>query len=338
MRYASIAAVLMLAAAPAWAQGPDTTSIESYTIPSATPADFGELTVAHRAAAKPVNVPVQIYMPKHGSAPWPAMVVKHGSGGYKYEGPNLVAWAERLNSWGIAALVVDSFDPRGLSETVSDQGKLSEAADIADAYAGLKALAADPRIDRQRIGIIGFSRGGMVAAHTALETLRQGQIDGDLHFALHVPFYAYCNIEQVGAATDRAPMLFLHGEADDFVPAAPCRAYANWFESKGSAVQLITYPGAYHGFDRTKSGVDYIAGAATFPTCKGVFDVDQNRFISLGDVQNPPQTPDKVRNYFYSCLSWGAHVGQDEKARQDAFVRVHEFLTAHFRMTDTASR
>jgi hypothetical protein len=33
-------------------------------------------------------------------------------------------WARRLNAWHIAALVIDSFSPRRVTKTVTDQSRL----------------------------------------------------------------------------------------------------------------------------------------------------------------------------------------------------------------------
>jgi dienelactone hydrolase len=41
----------------------------------------------------------------------------------------------------------------------------------------------------------------------------------------------------------------LHGTADDLVPIAPCREYAERLSQAGKSVRLIEYPEAYHLFD-----------------------------------------------------------------------------------------
>lgn len=93
-------------------------------------------------------------------APLPAMVIVHGSGGI---GPRGADYERMLNAIGVATLRPDSFGPRGVRSTVADQRAVSTFSMVADAYAALRMLAADPRIDPRRIGIMGFSKGGSVA-------------------------------------------------------------------------------------------------------------------------------------------------------------------------------
>ena len=46
-----------------------------------------------------------------GTGPFPVGIVLHGCGGL---GINQKLWADRLNGWGYAAFLLDSFGPRGL--------------------------------------------------------------------------------------------------------------------------------------------------------------------------------------------------------------------------------
>jgi dienelactone hydrolase len=312
--------------------GPETAKVEDISIPSITPAvgaDLpgtplivsGKLTVA----TQPLNVPGELYLPKNATTPMPAVILVHGSGGLDYEGDHIREWAGKLNTWGVAALIIDTYGPRGISETVSDQRRISIFAQIADAYAALKQLSADPRIDRNRIAIMGFSRGAIVTMDTAMETLREGFGGGNLRFAAHVALYSGCNIAFADRATDKAPMLFLHGEADDFTPMAPCREYSKWLQSMGNAVTFVSYPGALHGFDSTAQ-VFELPHAPTMGTCDARYDLEKARFVRLDHVDNPTMNGDGVRKYFASCNGKGASVGGDDKARADAFLQVHKFL------------
>jgi dienelactone hydrolase len=312
--------------------GPETAKVEDLSIPSITPAvgpDLldkpvivaGKLTVP----SQPLKVPGELYLPKNTPSPMPAVILVHGSGGLDYEGDHIREWAGQLNAWGVAALVIDTYGPRGITETVSDQRRISIFAQIADAFAALKQLAADPRIDRNRIAIMGFSRGAIVTMDTAMETLRQGFGGGNLHFAAHIALYSGCNIAFADHATDRAPILFLHGDKDDFTPMAPCKEYAKWLQSMGNPVTFISYPGAIHGFDST-APVFELPRAPTLGTCDARYDLDKGRFVRLDHVDNPQMTADARRKYFASCAGQGASVGGDDKARADAFLQVHRFL------------
>ena len=58
------------------------------------------------------NAPAELYLPP-GAPPTAAVVVFHGCNGV---GPHYREWARRLAGWGFAALLIDSFGPRGFRE------------------------------------------------------------------------------------------------------------------------------------------------------------------------------------------------------------------------------
>ena len=113
----------------------------------------------------------------------------------------------------------------------------------------LEVLATHPGIDRSRIGVMGFSRGGEVAFRSAVEPLRRAVIKSDLKFALHIPVYAGCNQVYWSAALTKMPMLNLVGEADDYTTAKPCEQLAARYAAAGTPVRSIKYPNAHHSWD-----------------------------------------------------------------------------------------
>ncbi len=147
---------------------------------SQTPA--GYFALARRVAAPKVVVFGTLRLPREGSGRVPAMVIAHGSAGVD---AREAAWADRLTALGLVTFVVDSFTPRNVRETATDQGRLPTAATVADALAALRLLGTHPRIDPERIGVIGFSKGGQVALYTALEPFRRAVIADDRRFAAH---------------------------------------------------------------------------------------------------------------------------------------------------------
>src|SRR5215470_5139419 len=142
----ALLAIAILLAGPGVARGQ-----QKVSIPSFTPTSLSQL-VRHQAPEAMVSG--EIYLPPKASGPAPALVLKHGSGGLQGPtGTNIRKWATTFKGWGVAALVVDSFGPRGLASTATDQSKLSSGADVADALAALQVLGADSRFDRSRIGV-----------------------------------------------------------------------------------------------------------------------------------------------------------------------------------------
>lgn len=98
--------------------------------------------------------------------PVPAVVIVHGSGSSTRDNPWTRAYAEDLASRGIAVLHPDK---RGGGESGGDWRTASVADLAGDVSAGIAFLRERPEIDRDGIGVIGFSQGGYVVAQLAAE-------------------------------------------------------------------------------------------------------------------------------------------------------------------------
>ncbi len=292
---------------------------------SVTPTGYYQL--ARGQATAKVTIVGTLTLPADAVTPVPAMVIAHGSGGVTDEREH--RWAKQVNGFGMAAFVVDSFGPRNVRDTSDNQGQLSTAANVADALAALKLLATHPKIDRTKIGVMGFSKGGQVAIYTALEPFRRAIIADDTRFAAHVPFYPYCNDWYQSDNITGAPMLFLLGGLDDYTPAAPCRDYAAWFQSKGVPVTVTVYPNAYHEFETGRPKA-FFNTLVTGRNCDMAVDLDHFtvKIRSTGeDISKTAST------YGRSCLnSRGATMGSDGEARRKSPEDLRAFLKSVFQM------
>jgi dienelactone hydrolase len=263
------------------------------------------------------------------------MILKHGSGGLGgAQGDNIRKWAKTLNDWGIAAFIVDSFTPRGIGESASDQSKLRSLADLADSFAALKVLGADPRIDPSRIGIVGWSRGGAIAMESALESARLGVLAAaDPKFAAHVVFYGMAEPQYRDSATDHAPMLFFHGDADNLVPVGPTREFADWIQTQGNPVTFQTYSGVYHDFD-VDGGIDgSVALVETGRNCDVLIDFSSGQVVRMDHKPVSGVSGLALIHYMRGCKQRGAELHPNRAARADAVEKVHAFLTQAFHMS-----
>jgi dienelactone hydrolase len=305
---------------------------EKVDIPSRTPGTLAEYMHGQGAAVKVVGY---LYLPTDVKGPVPAIILKHGSAGLTgAQGDNIRKWAKSVNDWGMAAFVVDSFGPRGIGESASDQSKLRSLADLADAFAALKALAADSRIDSSRIGIMGWSRGGAVAMETALETARLGVLaPTDPKFAAHIVFYGMASPQYRDTATDHAPTLFLHGEADNLVPVGPTREFADWLKGQGNPVTFQTYPGVYHDFD-VEGGIDgSVRRVETARNCDVVVDFASGQVTRMDNKPVNGVSGIALIKYMRGCMQSGADLHPNKAARADAVERVHRFLMETFHIS-----
>jgi dienelactone hydrolase len=149
-------------------------------------------------------------------------------------------------------LTYDSFAARGTTGAALQGSSGYLPIGIADAYAALRLLSSESRIDADRIAIIGFSYGGEVAHLAAFETLRSALNPGAGRFAAHVAFYPGGNfgaIAEPGAYTG-SPVLMLLGEKDDNLPVTKIESYLAYAHAAGAPapIETVIYPGAYHAW------------------------------------------------------------------------------------------
>src|SRR5437899_9884059 len=136
---------------------------EIYAIPSLTISDQQFLT--GDTNGKQVTVAGEIRIAQ-GSGKLPVVVMMHGSSGVS---PTTEAWVHQFNAMGISTFVIDGFSGRGLTVVGPNQALLGRLNFIVDIYRSLEILARHPRVDPDRIALMGFSRGGQAALYASLE-------------------------------------------------------------------------------------------------------------------------------------------------------------------------
>ena len=137
--------------------------------------------LAGEGQSKPVTISGTLKMPEKIAGKLPAVIILHGAGGIN---DHYFEVAEMLNEIGIAAFVVDSFQPRGITsgENILKKFFHSYSTRISDAYAALERLSTHPKIDKRKIAVMGYSHGAAVALFVASEKIRWSYIADDLKF------------------------------------------------------------------------------------------------------------------------------------------------------------
>jgi dienelactone hydrolase len=115
-----------------------------------------------------------------------------------------------------------------------------------DAYGALVFLAGQSFVDPQRVAVVGFSAGAWVT----LSVAEPNSFDlivppGDLRFRAAAAFYPPC---KQAMARPGIPTIIFIGAVDDWTPAADCSSKVASWGNDGPSVELIVYPGVYHGF------------------------------------------------------------------------------------------
>ena len=288
---------------------------------SSTPAE--ELSALRGRLGPRVMVEGTLTLPADSPPPHAVVMIAHGSGGIRQD--REPRWAAALRKAGLATFIVDSYGPRKVGGTDTGDIKVSTMANIADAFAALRLLSTHPQLDAGRIAIMGFSRGGQVALWTAFQPVRRAFMGkSTLLFAAHVLIYPACNFQRVTAHISPAPMLHLHGEADDLAPLAACREYLDRLRASGASIRTITYAGAHHDFD--------FAGPARYGPrnlsareCHAEINLDERGYFLLPGRQ-PLASREEYADYERRCATRGATVGGDPKARAQAYLDTVAFL------------
>jgi dienelactone hydrolase len=245
MRLLFLVLVVCIAVVTTESHAAEPAKIELYVLQPTTLTDEQFLTGVR--AGQPAAIAGELRLPAAATARVPAVVLVHGSGGATARDDR---WSRELNDIGVATFLLDSFTGRGIASTVDDQSRLGELTMINDAYRALELLAKDPRIDSTRIGILGGSRGGVVALYASLTRFQRMHAPSGTAFAVYLSFYPPCSKTYIddSEVVDR-PIRLFHGTADDIAPIGQCRSYVERLRHAGKDVELTEYVGAQHGFD-----------------------------------------------------------------------------------------
>jgi dienelactone hydrolase len=282
------------------------------TIPTVTMAAGGD--------EEAVTITGDLSLPSGAVGRVPAVVVLHSCSGMT---PNLQDWAREINSMGFAALMLDSFTGRGVTEVCTGRTPVSIGSRLTDAYRALALLTVHPRIEPRRIAALGFSHGGWVALWASQAQFETRFLRGSVDFAGFAALYpAGCNARLL-RETDMAPgpVRIFHGAADDWTPIAACRGWVARRRAAGRNVSLVAYDGAMHAFD-----VPWFSPPQRWD---GIFNPANCELVEQAnggflDQDGRPLSPAS------RCAARGATLGYDPQAHKQAIADVKAFLDDAF--------
>src|SRR5450432_3918525 len=223
--------------------------LTAVTFQSSTYSDMRQI-MAHETPTGAVTVKANLGFPDQARDRYPAVIVVHTMAGYRDSNEGYAA--AELREAGFATLTYDSFAARGTTGAALQRSSGYLPDGVADAYAALRLLSRESRIDAERIAIIGFSYGGEVAHLAAFETLRSALNPGPGRFAAHVAFYPGGNFGVIAEPSGYtgAPVLMLLGGKDDNLPVPKIESYLAYARAAGTPtpIETVIYAGAYHAW------------------------------------------------------------------------------------------
>jgi uncharacterized protein len=177
-------------------------------------------------------------------------------------------YAPALNAAGIATLEIDVTVGRGMAASPHHH--------LPNLFASLEKLAADPRIDASRVGVMGFSYGGTLALLATSEPLLR-ELPTQRRFAAHLPLYPVCWLHvritegrsrwkglgrHVYREVTGRPVHILVGDRDDYDRPGDCAAFRAALDEKVRGFYALTvYPEATFGWDSPFGSKTWNAGA-----------------------------------------------------------------------------
>ncbi|MCJ2035951.1 dienelactone hydrolase family protein [Methylobacterium sp. J-068] len=272
--------------------------------------------------AKPVTLAGTLRIARAGSERLPTVILMHGSGGL---GGNIEFWQRKLNAGGYSTFAIDAFSGRGLTSVNTDQALLGRTTMVLDIYRALEVLARHPRVDPERVAIMGFSRGGQAALYASLTRFDAAWNRSGIRPAAYLPVYPDCSIAFLGdTEVSPSPIRILAGGDDDYNPAAACMAYLDRLSAAGRKnVAMEVYHGGQHVFDNPIGPTTPIvaAGAQTVRNCA-------LREEAGGRIVNARTGAPFA--YTDACVETGPHIGSDAGLRAKALKTTLDHLNAAF--------
>ena len=256
----------------------------------------------------PVKIDGLIVFPKKGEGPFPIIVFNHASGGawmwanewFKFDRQ----MAKIFLNKGVAVLFVDNFNGRSVVSADEDQSQVSTYSFYIDAFMTLEYLSKDPRVNIKKVGITGWSRGGMNSLAIAETRIRDALVSKDLYFAASLPRSVECR--QSGFFRNPQPIketkiLMVNGKIDDASHAHICEEYGEKMKAAGADIEVKTKAGWGHGFEANYSA-EFEKGQEVWHGCPDYYTEDDGM-------------ANKDAKIDASCITHdGYHIGGTRKA------------------------
>ena len=250
----------------------------------------------------PVNIDALIAYPKKGESPFPILVFNHSSGGARLFSNQWFKFnrqqARQLLKKGIAVMFVDNFNGRNVISAGADQAQVSTYSFFIDAFMTLEYLSKDPKINIKKVGITGWSRGGMNSLGIAEKRIRDILINKDLYYAASLPRSVECR--QSGYFRNPQPIKetkiwMVNGKNDDASHAHVCEEYGKKMKANGADIKVTTKAGWGHGFTANYNA-EYEKHLEAWHECPDYYTEDDGM-------------PNKDVKIDSTCITYGYTVG-----------------------------
>ena len=262
----------------------------------------------------PAKIDALIVFPKKGEEPFPILVFNHASGGAALFSNKWFKFnrqvAKALLKKGVAVMFVDNFTGRNVISAGGDQAQVATFSFYIDAFMTLEYLSKDPRVNIKKVGITGWSRGGMNSLAIAETRIRDVLISKDLYYAASLPRSVECR--QSGFFRNPQPIketkiMMVNGKKDDASHAHVCEEYGAKMKANGADIEVITKKGWGHGFEANYEP-EYEKQLEAWHECPDYYTEDDG--MANKDVKIDA-----------SCITYGYTIGGDKTQFRGMFKK-----------------
>ena len=195
-------------------------------------------------------------------------------------------------------MFVDNFNGRSVISAGADQAQVSTYSFYIDAFMTLEYLSKDPMVNIKKVGITGWSRGGMNSLAIAETRIRDALISKDLYYAASLPRSVECR--QSGFFRNPQPIKetkiwMVNGSIDDASHAHICEEYGEKMKAAGADIEVKTWEGWGHGFEANYSA-EYEKHLEAWHECPDYYTEDDGM-------------ANKDAKIDASCITYGYTVG-----------------------------
>jgi dienelactone hydrolase len=324
MRHAAAFAVTlaMIAAQPAQAEPivkNVAARIEAIPIQTLTISD--EQFLKGDAYGRPTTI-AGVLRVAQGTGRLPVVIFAAGSGGFNV---STDIWDRQFEEMGISTFAMDSFAGRGITSTAADQSQLGRLNMILDIYRSIAVLASHPRVDPERIAVMGFSRGAQAALYSSLKRFQRMWNPGGIEPAAYIALYPPCITNYIADAdVSDHPIRMFHGISDDYVEIGPCRDYLARLKKSAKDIEMVEFADTWHGYDGAQlPAVPILAANAQVTHC--VLKEGPVGVIINVETQEP-------FSYADACVRHGAHVGYSATSTRTTEDAVKALLKKTFKL------
>lgn len=296
---------------------------------------------------RPLKGKGRLYLPKNiNEKKVPLIIILHTSGGVK--GNREIRYANFFKKLGYAAFVVNTYGTRKCNPS-GDSGpwkncisKITTVDFATDAYSALNKLTLHPNIDKNKVGVIGFSYGANATA-LILDSKVKEKLSPDNSFLFNIAVYGDCFLNYADLTnTTKADFHFIIGTRDKQYNKEICDKNFQKISDAGSIVNQYFLEGGVHIFDADYP-VEWLPSSEypTFTNCDLQFYNDGTYLESKTntklkmDAEEDLKTKYKKRKKFVfstikKCYGKGNYIGSQKKVMKKNLQLLEDIMLIYF--------